>query len=107
MPGSDYCLFHSPDKAKARAEGRRRGGKARMRGEATLPADAPDAQLGTMQELAAYLALTVNRAAKGTLGVRVANAIAGLAGQLQRCLERGDLERRLVALEERAKGGRP
>jgi hypothetical protein len=86
-------------RAAEREQARRRGGKAAHKRIATLPADTPDAPLGTLGEVAVYLAATVNRVARGELDVKVANSIALLAGQLQRCIERGDVEARLAALE--------
>ena len=111
LPGSDYCVFHNPEQAEARADGRRRGGLSRSRKAAVLTPDTPDAPLGTMQEVVAFLGATANRVAKGVLDVKVGNCLALLCGQLVRALEKGNLEARLEALEavlkQRTGGGKP
>jgi hypothetical protein len=94
--------------AARRAEGRRRGGVncARVLRLVTLPPDAPDIPLATVQDVATLLGATIAQVRKGTIDCRVGNCIGQLAGVLLKAMEAGDLERRLEALEARAVRGR-
>jgi hypothetical protein len=106
---SSYCSFHDPAQAEAQARGRKQGGRSRSRKPTVLPADTPEAPLGSMADVVTFLGATVNRVLRGQVDAKVGNCLGLLCGQLVRALEKGDLEARMVALEEalRAKGGRP
>jgi hypothetical protein len=99
--------MHDPANAEGFARGRAAG--ARRRKAATLPADTPEAPLGSMADVVTFLGATVNRVLRGQVDAKVGNCCGLLCGQLVRALEKGDLEARVLALEEalRAKGGRP
>lgn len=101
LPGRPHCVFHDPATAEARAAGRRAGGKRRSRPAAVLPLEEPDADLGTVEGVAAFLGRCVNAVAKGRLDPKVGNCVGLLAGQLMRALADGDIERRLKDLEEK------
>lgn len=100
--GKATCWIHDPDLAQQRAEGRRRGGLNRLRPATTLPDDTPVAPLATVQDVAALLAATINQVRTGKVAVQVGNCVGVLAGVLIKAIEGGDLERRLVALEQGA-----
>jgi hypothetical protein len=104
---SGFCNFHDPAQAEAQARGRKAGARARNRKAAALPATTPEAPLGSMADVVTFLGSTVNRVLRGQLDAKVGNCLGLLCGQLVRALEKGDLEARVAALEERAKGGRP
>jgi hypothetical protein len=103
LRGGDPALsfFHSPRAERARREARRNGGRTRCRPAATLPADEPDADLGTLTNLAAYLARVINHTARGAIDPKIANSISSLSNVLARCVAQGDLERQLQAIQER------
>ncbi len=97
--GETWCAFHDPARALEQQQARKAGGKARSGRAAVLPADTPDAPLGTMQEVVAFLGATANLVARGAIDVKVGNCLGLLCGQLVRALEKGNLEARLEALE--------
>jgi hypothetical protein len=105
--GSPYCYTHDPHRAGERGKARSKGGKAAHRKAAVLPTDTPDAALTSMAEVATFLAMVINKTARGEIDAKVSNSLGLLCGQLQRCLERGDHEVRLarleLALEERTR----
>lgn len=104
--GRRCCVFHDKASAARTAEGRRRGGLNRKVAPTTLPPDAPDLPLRTMHDVVALLEDTINRVRTGRLGVAVGNSVGQLAMVLQKCLERADLEARILVLEQRANNGR-
>jgi hypothetical protein len=101
-PGRALCAFHDPSLAKRRAEGRRAGG-VRRSGQgprlAVLPDDTPDAALGSVDDVKAFLASTCNQVRKGTLAPQVGNCLACLTGQLLRALEGSEPRRELDAIK--------
>jgi hypothetical protein len=107
LPGKTRCIFHDPDMAARRAEGRRRGGKVRSKPAAVLPRSTPDLPLRTVADIAAMLGATINQVRRGELDPKVGNCLAVLSGQLLRALEGGELAQRLAALEARLAGPGP
>jgi hypothetical protein len=106
--GREWCVFHDPDLADRRREGRSRGARAsnRNRKARTLPPDAPDAPLGAVGEVAVMLAATINSVRRGELDPRIANSIAALSNTLVRALQGAepdalDLRRQVHDLSER------
>jgi len=99
VPGKTRCTFHDPELAAERAEGRRRGRESRSRPVATLPPDTPDATLASVQNVAAFLAVTLNQVRTGQLAVGVGNCLFVGAGVLLKAIEGGELEQRLAVLE--------
>ena len=95
-----YCTFHDPKLAEQRAEGRRQGGVSRSKPAATLPPDTPDASLGSVAEVACFIAATLNQVRTGRLAANVGNCIFVGAGVLLKAIEVSDFERRIAALEE-------
>jgi hypothetical protein len=108
LPGSRLCYFHDPAKSQQRADARRRGGQARSKPAAVLPAVAGDARLESVADVVALLGQTINQVRTGALDVKAANAVGYLASVLLRALEGGELARQLDQLRadvERLKHG--
>src|SRR5207248_3011889 len=104
--GKRHCVFHDQASAARTAEGRREGGEARNRPAATLPPDAPPLRLGSVADGTAALAEAYNLVRTGRLAVNVGNCLAGSGQGLLKALEKGDLERRIEALEAGRAGRR-
>jgi hypothetical protein len=97
LAGSDFCFFHDPDKAEERFEARRAGGRQnRMK---TLPAEMPDVNVESCQDVVRLISETINQVRKGDIDPRVANAIGYLANVLIRAVDQGELEKRIEDLE--------
>ena len=102
LPGSKFCFFHDPTKAKERRAAQSFGGSQnRMK---TLAADAPDMEIADCRDVVRLISATINQVRKGTLDPRVANAIGYLANVLIKAVEQGELENRLSELEAVIKG---
>jgi hypothetical protein len=99
LPGKRACTFHDPDLAVKRAEGRRRGGRARSRPAAVLPPGTPDLPLKTVADVVTLLAETINQVRRGQLDAKVGNCLGVLAGVLLRAIEGGEMEKRVAAVE--------
>jgi hypothetical protein len=100
-PGpSGYCPIHDPANAGAYARGRKQGGRSRNRKATVLPADTPEASLGSMADVVTFLGATINRVLRGQLDAKVGNCLGLLCGQLVKALEKGDFEARLAAVEK-------
>ena len=97
---SGYCNFHDPAQAQAQARGRKQGGRSRNRKATVLPADTPEASLGSMADVVTFLGATINRVLRGQLDAKVGNCLGLLCGQLVKALEKGDFEARLAAVEQ-------
>jgi hypothetical protein len=96
--GADgYCAFHSPTHGKARAVGRKLGGKHRRRVENTTPF--PDADVKSAVGLAAFVESVMRDTWKLESGVSRSRTLGYLAQVQKGILEIGELEERLAALE--------
>src|SRR5262249_19892614 len=60
LPGNERCVFHDPELAEERAEGRRQGGRNRSLKAATLPPAPPDLPLKTVGDVVTLLSQTIN-----------------------------------------------
>jgi hypothetical protein len=100
LPNARWCFFHSPDRARERAEARSRGGKTRSRRAAVLPVTTADVPLKSVGDVVKLLGETINQTRKGTLDVKAANAVGYLSGVLLRALEGSDLARQLEELRQ-------
>jgi hypothetical protein len=98
LTGSAYCFAHDTAQAEARAEARRRGGRAAIRGATVLPEDTPDLPLASVADVTALLGQSINEVRKGKIDPRVANAVGYLGNILLRALEGGELARQLEEL---------
>ena len=97
--GADgLCYFHSPSQARTRARARRCGGLARVIAKATQGKAAPVIAnvgdvLGLVNDVIADVWLQENTAPR-------ARALLAAAAQAIQCLQIGDLENRVKALED-------
>lgn len=100
IPGSEWCAFHDPARARLQAEARQRGGRNRRvpKGPPPPPGsirlrDVPAIQARLEAELADAMA-------RENCDARTRSVVAVLTLALK-CLEVGELETRLAALEQR------
>jgi hypothetical protein len=92
---STFCFFHAPEKAEARAEAQKKGGRQNRR-----PAEIPDVPLDSVTDVVKALATTFNDVRSGRLDPKTGNCLALLSGQLLKALQTSELEERLEALEK-------
>jgi hypothetical protein len=100
LTGDDYCFFHSPRKAKERAEAQRKGGKKAL-GEKKRILTESNIQIQSTADIITLLNVTINQVRTGEIEVKIANAVGYLSGICLKALEQGDIEKRLEALEEK------
>ena len=93
--GSRFCFAHDPDRATARDEARRRGGRAGR--VTTLPESS--VRVRSLGDVLSLVEESINDVRAGRVDVRVANAVGYLANIAIRAIEQGDLAERLAALE--------
>jgi len=96
MRGSEFCFWHSPETATARAAARKKGGfnRRRVAGSVSVEIETPG---DVVQLLAGELASLLSRVEAGASRARAVGALCSVA---LRALEQGDLEERLSRLEE-------
>lgn len=103
--GSHYCFHHDPAKAKERAEARRRGGQARhgrtVGQVGGLGERLTDRQFQTLADMVALLEIAVWQTLKLENSVSRNRCLGYLARCWSDLYEAGELEERVVALEER------
>ena len=99
LGSSTFCYFHDPAVADERAAARVRGGRNRRPG--TLPADGPDFNLQSADDVVQMLERSVNEVARGRLDRRVANSVGFLAATLLKAIEVAGIERRVADIESR------
>ena len=99
---SEFCFFHDPSRAKQRHEAQRKGGlnRANPAKVTALPSNTSDAVLSTADDVCRLLSETINQVRKGVLDVRIANSVGYLAGVILKARSQGDLEERIVEIEE-------
>ncbi|MGB7061149.1 MAG: hypothetical protein WBF13_02200 [Candidatus Zixiibacteriota bacterium] len=100
LTGDDYCFFHSPRKAKQRADAQRKGGKKALADKKRVLKNS-DIQIETTSDVVKLLNETINQVRTGQIEVKIANSVGYLSGICLKALEQGDLEKRLEALEEK------
>jgi len=94
LPGKTVCVFHDPELAQRRTEGRKAGGKRRKKQPAVLPATG-DLPCNTIGDIASLLGKAINEVRGGRLDPKVANSVAYLTTVLLKALEGGELEAKL------------
>jgi hypothetical protein len=96
-----YCCFHSPARADARADARRRGGLARaaVLARKTLADDGKPLDLPNAEAVRRLLADTIKNLLTGKLDCRVAATVGALAGTVLKAL---DVENLVHELEDAA-----
>lgn len=99
VDGSRFCFAHDPERAKERAEARKRGGRNRRTPKGSAPpATVALRSVPDVQRLLEGLALDTLRQENSDRRTRALVAVLGLA---LKALETGELEARLEALEAR------
>jgi hypothetical protein len=107
LPGLNECVFHAPELAVKRAEGRKQGGITASRPTKVLPLTAADVKLKTASDVRDLLGETISQVRRGQLDPKIGNAVGFLAATLLRAVEAAELEAlaqevdRLRALVER------
>jgi hypothetical protein len=99
MPGRDRCIFHDPEAAERRQEGRREGGRIRSQPRATLPPERDRVVVASAKDVCKLLSDTIHEVRTGQLDPKIANAVGYLASVMVRALQAGELEDRMAALE--------
>lgn len=97
MEGEGFCFFHHPHQAEERLEAQREGGR---QGKLQALKDAQDLKLERVEDVTRLLSDTINHVRAGRMDPRIGNTVGYLAGVLLRSLEQGDVEKRLLALEQ-------
>lgn len=100
LTGDDYCFFHSPNKAKERAEAQRKGGRKALLEKRRVLQES-NIEIENTADVVRLLNETINQVRRGEIEVKIANAVGYLSGICLKALERGDIEKRLEALEEK------
>ena len=96
QPGRDYCPWHDPALAEARANGRYKGGKGKgsaVRARKTIPAD-----LGDVSDV---LLQAIRDVESGELDTSKATALATLSRAYVAVYEAGLIESKIQELEDR------
>jgi hypothetical protein len=96
--GGDHCIFHDPHLDRQRAEGRKRGGKARSKTATVKMLEAADRPLSSVGDVVTLLGETINGARRGQVDSKLANAVGYLSSVLLRALQDTDLAEALAAL---------
>lgn len=99
LTGDEFCFFHSPKKAKQRAEAQRKGGKKALAEKKRVLEDS-NIQIKNTSDVVKLLNETINQVRTGEIEVKIANAVGYLSGICLKALEQGDMEKRLEALED-------
>jgi len=103
VEGSDYCFAHDPNLARKRKEARAAGGRARHGRNLTTSGGEP-VKLASVADVCVLLERTARDLLTLENSVARARAVAYVCGQAVKALEVGDLEARIVALEEKIGG---
>ena len=98
----DFCFAHDPAKAKERAAARRLGGQRRRRGSDPSFGEAMQArQFRDLDDMEALLESMIKQSLKLDNSVSRNRAVGYLVGQWCAIREVGELEARLVVLEQK------
>lgn len=105
LRGGRFCFHHDPSKAAAREEARRRGGKAAHGMDPEAPR--PEVKLRAIGDVLRLFEVASSDILQQPASLGRARALAYLGGHILRALELSELERRIAALEQRAKEPEP
>jgi hypothetical protein len=100
LTGDEFCFFHSPKKARERAEAQRKGGKKAL-SEKKRVLQGSNIEIKNTSDIVELLNETINQVRTGEIEVKIANAVGYLSGICLKALEQGDIEKRLEALEDK------
>ncbi|MBU8934892.1 MAG: hypothetical protein KOO62_12975 [candidate division Zixibacteria bacterium] len=113
-PGKDseFCFFHDPSKQAEQRAARKRGYANSVAPStkvsidaATLSKNAPDVVIDSADDVKKLLAMTISQVRRGEIGVRVANCVGYLCNIALKAREQGELDERLIAIEEHIQKG--
>lgn len=96
---SDYCFMHDPASAKARAQARAAGGRARHGRRVGVTGDGDPVSLASVGDVLDLLQRTARDLFKLENSVSRARAVTSLCTAALKVFEVGELEERIAALE--------
>jgi len=100
LHGDRFCFHHSPERAKERADARRRGGLSLHYGNAGK-GEGPEASIREVGDVLRLLETAARDVLSRKPSVQRARALVYLSGAALKALETADLEERIRALEHR------
>jgi hypothetical protein len=104
LPGSQFCLYHDPDRSEYVRQARKKGGKARSKAtfqpKLVLPPEAADVPLRSVEDIIHANEMAYNRTAKGELDCKVAAVLASIAGHQLKALQANDLQALATELQQ-------
>lgn len=97
MTGSRYCYLHNPDiSEEEKKQNQAKGGRGNL---VKVKEPLPPIKISTPYDVVIFLTETINQVRSGKLDVRVANALAYLAGHLIKALEVSEVDKRVSTIE--------
>ncbi len=99
VQGSRFCFWHAPSRARQRKAARSAGGRARH-GRSLVTTSQGPVEIRSIADVVELLGTVVNDVLLLENSVARARALGSLASVLVGALRDGELERRLLALEE-------
>lgn len=97
MKDSQYCYLHNPDiPEEEKKQNQAKGGKGNL---VKINKPLPPVRINTPYDVVTFLTETINQVRSGELDVRVANALAYLAGHLIKALEVSEVDKRVSTIE--------
>ena len=100
LHGDRFCFHHSPERAKERADARRRGGLSLHYGEGGK-GERPEASIREVGDVLALLETAARDVLARKPSVQRARALVYVSGTALKALETSDLAERITALERR------
>lgn len=103
LKGSKYCFYHDPARKNDLRAAQSKGGKTSNKwpGVLFLPAETPDVDLKTPDDVRLLISDTISRLRRGEVHPDIASKIGYLAQVGLRSLEQSELEKRISKLEEK------
>jgi hypothetical protein len=100
--GKEFCYFHDPELADIRRQHQSKGGENALRVRyPRLPADTPDVDLKSAEDVRVLMSDTISRLRRGEMDRPVCATIGYLAQMVLKSKEQGEIEERLNNLEEK------
>lgn len=97
MRDSKYCYLHNPDVPENdKKQSQSKGGKGNL---IKIKEPLPPVEINSPHDVVTLLTDTINRVRSGEIDVRLANAMAYLAGHLIKALEVAEVDKRVSTIE--------
>ena len=97
MKDSNYCYLHNPDISdEEKRQNQARGGKGNL---IKINNPLPPVIINNPHDVVNFLTETINLVRSGELDIRIANALAYLAGHLIKALEISEVDKRVSTIE--------